>query len=66
MTKPAGLFGTIPQEPAYPGKDAKLDCVIHLNYGEVYTHASYKANRTWEDFNNRGTKLILLQKNYDQ
>ena len=43
-----------------PGKDAKPDCVIQLNWGEVSTHASYKATRTWEKFNNRGTKMILL------
>ena len=60
MTKPAGPFGTMPQEPWHPGKDAKPDRVIQLNCGEVRTHASYKATRTWENFNNRGTKMILL------
>ena len=50
----------MPQEPWHPGKGAKLDRVIQLNYGEVHTHASYKTTRTWENFNNRGTKMILL------
>ena len=49
----AGPFGTMPQEPWYPEKGAKLDCVIQPNCGEVCTHASYKTTRTWENFNNR-------------
>ena len=58
--KPADPFETIPQEPWHPGKGAKLDRVVQLNCGEVHTHASYKTTRTWENFNNRGTKMILL------
>ena len=58
--EPAAPFGTMPQEPWHPGKGAKPDRVIQLNCGEVRTHASYKATRTWENFNNRGTKMILL------
>ena len=58
--KPAGPFRTMPQEPWHPGKDAKPDRVIQLNSGKVLTHASYKATRIWENFNNRGTKMILL------
>ena len=50
----------MPPEIWHPGKDAKPDCVIQLNCGEVYTHASYKSTRTWENFNNGGTKMILL------
>ena len=50
----------MPQEPWHPGKDAKPDRVIQLNCGEVRTDASYKATRTWENFNNHGTKMILL------
>ena len=60
MTEPAGTFGTMPQEPWHPGKGVELDCVIQLNCGEVCTHANYKTTRTWEDFNNQGTKIILL------
>ena len=41
-------------------KDAKPDRVIQLNCGKVHTHASYKTTRTWENFNNRGKKMILL------
>ena len=48
------------QETRHPGKDAKLDRVIQLNCGEVHTHASYKATRTWENFNSHGTKMIVL------
>ena len=59
-TEPAGPFGTMPQEPWHPGKDAKPDCVIQLSCREVRTHASYKTTRAWENFNNQGTKLILL------
>ena len=51
-TETACLFATMPQEPWHPGKDAKLDCIIHLNHGEVGVHASYKSTRTWENFNN--------------
>ena len=60
MTEPAGPFGTMLQEPWHPGKGAKPDRVIQLNCREVRTHASYKATRTWENFNNQGTKMILL------
>ena len=49
-TKPAGPFGTMP------------DHVIQLNYGEVHTHASYKTTRTWENFNNQGTKILFSDK----
>ena len=48
------------QEPWHLGKDAKLDRVTQLNCREMRTHASYKATRTWENFNNQGTKMILL------
>ena len=40
-------------------KGAKLNPVIQLNCGELCTHASYKTTRTWENFNNRRTKIIL-------
>ena len=60
MTESVGLFGTMPQEPLHPEKDAKRDCIIQLNCGEVSTHASYKATRTRENFNNELTKMILL------
>ena len=53
-------LGTIPQEPWHPGKGAKPDRVIQLNCGEVCIHESYKATRTWENFNNQGAKMILL------
>ena len=42
------------------GMRAKTDRVIQLNCGEVSTHASYKITKTRENFNNRGTKIILL------
>ena len=60
LTEPAGPFGTMPQKPCHPGKGAKLDQVIQLNCREVHTHASYKTTRTWENFDNRRTKMILL------
>ena len=47
-------------EPWHPGKGAKPDRVIQLNCGEMRTHASYKTNRTWENFNNQETKMIIL------
>ena len=50
----------MPLEPWHPGKGAKLDCIIQLNCGEMRTHASYKTNRTWENFNNQETKMIIL------
>ena len=46
-------------------KGAEPDRVMQLNCGEVRTHANYKKNRTWENFNNRGTKNILFQTNYE-
>ena len=60
MTELAGPLGTMPQEPWHPGRDAKLDRVIQLNCGEVHTPANCKATRTWENFNNWRTKVILL------
>ena len=59
-TEPVGPFGTMVQEPWHSEKGAKLDRVIQLNCWEVRTHASYKIARTWETFNKRGTKKILL------
>ena len=60
ITKPTGPFETMPHEPRHPGKGAKPDHVIQLNCREVYTCASYKTTRRWENFNNQGTKNILL------
>ena len=59
-TELAGPFGTIPQKPWHLGNSTKLDRVIQFNCGKVQTYASYKKNRTWENFNNRGTKMILV------
>ena len=59
-TKQTSSFGTMPQEPWHPGKGAKLDCIIQLNCKKVHTHSSYKITRTWENFNNQETKMILL------
>ena len=59
-TEPVGPFGTMPQKRWHPGKGTKLDRIIQLNCEEVRTHTSYKTTRTWENFNNRGTKMILL------
>ena len=50
----------MPQELWHPGKGAKLDRIVQLNYVEVHTHASYKTTRTWENFNNQGAKMFLL------
>ena len=50
----------MPREPWHPRKDAKPDRIIQLNCGEVRTHASYKATRTWENFSNRGAEMILF------
>ena len=58
--KSTGPFETMPHELWLPGKGAKPDHVIQLNCWEVHTHASYKITKTWENFNNRGTKMILL------
>ena len=56
----AGPFVTMPKEPWHPGKFAKPGRIIQLNSGEVRTHANYKTTRTWQNFSNRGTKMILL------
>ena len=48
------------EKPWHPGKGAKPDHVIQLNCREVRTHASYETTRTSENFNNRGTKMIIL------
>ena len=50
----------MPQEPQHPEKVAKLDHVIQLSCGKVHSHASYKTTRTWENFKNWETKIILL------
>ena len=34
--------------------------MIHLDCGEVRTHASWKTNKKWENFNSQGTKMSLL------
>ena len=60
MTKPAGPFGTMPQEHRHPEKGAKPDRVIQFNHREVRTHAGYKTTRTWGNFNNCGTKMNLF------
>ena len=60
MTETAGPFGTMPQEPWFPGKGAKLDHGVQINCRKVHTHASYKITTTWENFNNRRTKMIFL------
>ena len=44
----------------WAGKGAKPDHIIQLNCGEVHTHAKYETTRTWENFNNQGTKVTLL------
>ena len=44
----------------HPGKGVKPDHVIQFNCGAVHTHGNYKITRTWENFNNQGTKMILL------
>ena len=36
--------------------------VIQLNCREVRTYASHKTTRTWENFNNRGTRILLSDK----
>ena len=59
-TKPAGPFGTMPQELWHAGKGAKPDQVVQLNCWELHTHASNKSTRTQEKFNNQGTKMIFL------
>ena len=59
-TKLAGPFGTMPQEPWHSGKGGKPDHLIQHNCGEVRTHESYKTITIWENFNKRGTKMILL------
>ena len=43
-----------------PGKGAELDHIIQLNCGEVHTHESYTTTRPWENFNNKGTKMMLF------
>ena len=35
------------------------DCIIQLTSRKVRTHGSHKTSRTWENFNNQGTKMIL-------
>ena len=50
----------MPQEPWHPGNCATPKRVILINSREVYTNASYKTTRTWENFNNQETKIILL------
>ena len=50
----------MPQEPRHPGKDAKPNHIIQLNCREMRTYASYKATRTWENFNNQGAEMIFL------
>ena len=57
-TEPPDLFGIIPKEPWHTGKP---DCIIQLNCTEVPANVSYKTIRTWQNFNNRGTKIIISE-----
>ena len=41
-------------------KGCKYDCTIQPNCRKVHNHGNYKTNRTWETFNNQGTKMIIL------
>ena len=50
----------MPQEPWQPEKGAKPDRVIQVDCEEVQTNANYNTTRTWENFNNRGKKMILI------
>ena len=59
-TELAGPFRTMPQELWHPRKGAKPDRVIQLNCGEVRLYTSYKTAKTWRNFNNRETKMIVL------
>ena len=56
-TEPADPFR---YKLSHPEKDAKPDRVIQLHCREVHNHASYKTTRTWENFKDLGTKIILL------
>ena len=58
--KLTGSFGTMLQDPWHPGKDVKPDWSIQVNCREVHTHACYETTRTCKNFNNQGTKVILL------
>ena len=58
-----GPFGIMPQESWHPGKGAKPNRVIQLNYGEVRNHAIYKArfiNQNMGELQQKRTKKILL------
>ena len=50
----------------YATRNTTSEYVIQLNCSEVHTHASYKTTRTWDKFNNHGTKIHyeLLKMNY--
>ena len=57
--KPAGLFGTLPQEPWHPERAAPV-CFIQFNCGEEHINTSCKTTRTLEGFNNQQTKMPLF------
>ena len=60
--KPAGPYGTMPQEPWYSGEGVKPHIVIQLNCGEVCTHASCKTTKT---STTKEQKQSSFQINYD-
>ena len=45
-----------------PKKLPHLPPCYPINCGEVRTYASHKTTRTWENFNNRGTRILLSDK----
>ena len=47
----------MPQEPCHPGKSAEPDCIMQLSCEEVQVMSN---NQNMENFNDRGTKMILL------
>ena len=59
ITKPVDPCGTMPQESWHPGKGAKP--VTLSNFTEGKCGPMQVINKqNWENFNNRGTKMLLL------
>ena len=63
MTKLAGPFGTMPQEPWHSGKDAKTDRVIQSTVGKCKPKQVIKQP---EHGSKKAQKWSSIQTNYDQ
>ena len=65
-TQLAGPFGTMPREHRHPGKGAKLDCAIQLNYGKCTPMQVIKQSEHGRTSTAKEQKWSFFRTNHDQ